>query len=132
MQDMHAAHAAPGRIGQLKLFIASLWLTLATALFFAVVPAELPLGAAQGSAFNPANNVVAVHSGAGTNRALLKRIADKDPAATVDDSGLFLPVETAPLAAPSVAQALAAAAAPTILALGHGRNLHYARGPPAA
>lgn len=133
MQDMQARSIAPGKIGRLKLFIASLWLTLATALFCAMVPTGLPQSASHGSAFNPANSIVALHSGAGSNRALLKRIEHKDPSAgTVAGGAIVLPTALAALALPIAALLPAQAATPATLALGHARNLRYARGPPLA
>ena len=133
MHRMQARYSAPGRMGQLKLFIASLWLTLATAVFCAVVPTGLPHSTSHGSAFNPANSIVALHSGAGTNRAALKRVDQKDPSTgTVAGGDIIQPAERAAVAVPIAAPALAPVAAPATLARVHGWNLRYARGPPVA
>ena len=133
MHRMQTRYSAPGRMGQLKLFIASLWLTLATALFCAVLPTGLPQSVSHGSAFNPANSIVALHSGAGTNRALLKRIEHKDPSAgTVSGGDIVQPSELATVALPIAAPMPALAPTPATLALLHGWNHRYARGPPVA
>lgn len=48
------------RLGQLRLFAASLWLSLVTAVFCAVLPVGAPLTTALGSAFNPSTTQVAL------------------------------------------------------------------------
>jgi hypothetical protein len=120
------------KTGQLKLFIASLWLTLATALFCAVVPTGLPQSASHGSAFNPSNNIVAVHSSAGTNRALLKQIERKNPAGDLAGADIVLPSRTATFDAPIAVAAVPPLPSQSTLDLRNSWSLPYARGPPAA
>lgn len=130
---MTVTHAPRGRMGQLRLFLASVWLTLATALFCAVVPIGLPQSASHGSAFNPSNTAVALHAGSSAERAALKRMERRKTSADATaGTGVVLPA-VAPIVAPAPgaptpAFALAAATflRPAIWAL------RYARGPPAA
>jgi hypothetical protein len=133
MAGMHNGGPAIGRAAQLRLFVASLWLTLATALFCAMVPAGLPHSAAHGSAFNPANSAVALHASSNTNRAVLKRIAGDDPAPPTS-SGAGLAVSGAVF---DIAGLLLASSAPHVAALAPipvfaVRVAAYPRGPPLA
>lgn len=117
-------------MGQLRLFIASLWLTLATALFCAVVPVGLPHSASHGSAFNPANSVVALHA-SGTNRAVLKRIAEAKPApASASGGDIVAPNPHFPVAAPIMARAAAPVATLASLPATRILEARFARGPP--
>ena len=55
--------ARPGtQITNLRLFIGSVWLTVATTLFCALLPIGLPQTSSVGSAFNPSTTVVALRS----------------------------------------------------------------------
>ena len=120
-------------MGQLRLFVASLWLTLATALFCAVVPVGLPHSATHGSAFNPANSVVALHASSSSNRAALKRSAEGDPApAASAGSDLVAPSHHFLVSAPIAAPDLAPVAALTALPLSNVPEARFPRGPPAA
>lgn len=58
--------------GRLRLFAASLWVSLATALLCALVPVEA--ANATGSAFNPTTSSVAIQSQASGARSTVKRV----------------------------------------------------------
>ena len=116
---------------RLRVFAASLWLTLATALFCAVVPVGLPHTATHGSAFNPGNSVVALHASGSTNRALLKRIAVGDPAAMeAAGSDIAAPSATFEIAAPAPASISLQAASLAGPPAQQARIAAYPRGPP--
>lgn len=57
------------RLGQLKLFAASLWLSLVTAVFCAVLPVGAPLTTTLGSAFNPSTTQVSLGASSSGIRA---------------------------------------------------------------
>ena len=132
MRPMHSLGSMTGRMGQLRLFIASLWLTMATALFCAVVPVGLPHTAAHGSAFNPANSVVALHA-SGANRAVLKRNAVGDPAPGASaGSDIAVPAEQLAVAAPIPVAQLPVSAPQVAPRISHVPLSAYPRGPPSA
>ena len=117
-------------MGQFRLFVASLWLTMATALFCAVLPAGLPQSATHGSAFNPANNVVALHA-SGSNRAILKRNAIGDPAPAASSwSDIVAPDSPLRLATPILAADAPTRAPFAALPISHTPLSAYPRGPP--
>lgn len=124
--------SAIGRAGQLRLFIASLWLTLATALFCAVMPVGLPDSAKYGSAFNPANSAVSLQAPSSGNRAVLRRAAEGDPALGTSGSDVIAPHTVAGVPAPAATAALPARPAPIAFALATIPEARYARGPPTA
>ncbi|RYD97800.1 MAG: hypothetical protein EOP61_16245 [Sphingomonadales bacterium] len=118
---------------QLRLFVASLWLTLGTAVFCAVVPAGLPQTVKHGSAFNPANNFVAIHASSRSNRAILKRATDGKPAPTASaGSDILSPSGQRALAVPTAAPGITLVAQPAALALCRVPEARFPRGPPVA
>ncbi|RYY32774.1 MAG: hypothetical protein EOP59_18630 [Sphingomonadales bacterium] len=130
---MHGHQSATGERGQLRLFIASLWLTLATALFCAIVPVGLPHTEVRGSAFNPANSVVALHSSSSSNRATLRRSAEGEPApAASAGSDIIAPSDVAVLAAPLVVASAPLSTPHTPFTVYNPRIAAFPRGPPAA
>ncbi|MES2989280.1 MAG: hypothetical protein V4808_15365 [Pseudomonadota bacterium] len=129
---MHHRGSPIGITGQLRLFVASLWLTLATALFCAVMPAGLPDSVSHGSAFNPANNAVALQAPSSGNRAILKRGAEGDPAATNAGSDIVAPLAFAEVAAPVVLARVPALPALLALPVSKIPDARYPRGPPTA
>ena len=119
-------------MGQLRLFIGSLWLTMATALFCAVLPVGLPNTASHGSAFNPATSVVALHA-TGPNRALLKRNAVGDPApAASAGSDIVVPEQHLGIPVPISAETVPEPAPLSALPHSHTPLAAYPRGPPSA
>jgi hypothetical protein len=58
--------------------LVALWLALATALLFAIVPSGLPGSEAKGSAFSPSNSVVALRARATQTSLVTKRVATRD------------------------------------------------------
>ena len=120
-------------MGQLRLFVASLWLTLATALFCAVVPVGLPHSAAYGSAFNPANSVVALHASSSSSRAALKRNAGGDPApAASAGSDVIAPSDRFRVTAPIPTIGIEPVATLSTPALSRVPEARFPRGPPSA
>jgi len=64
----------------LRLFIGSLWLTVATTLLCAVLPTGLPETSSVGSAFNPSTTSVALHSARPESRAArAEAVRPRDP-----------------------------------------------------
>ncbi|MCY1168412.1 hypothetical protein D9M73_84060 [compost metagenome] len=61
-----------------RLFFGTLWLALATALLFAIVPAGLPGSEARGSAFSPSNASVALRASAAQTPLVTKRATKND------------------------------------------------------
>jgi hypothetical protein len=55
-------------ISSLRLFAGSVWLTVATTLFCALLPLGLPQTSSVGSAFNPSTNVVALRTAETSSR----------------------------------------------------------------
>lgn len=117
-------------------FILSLWMSLATALVCAVVPAGLPATRSVGSAFDPSTTIVALRSRPPVARPSLLRAGD-------DDAGKGLIRQADTVALPSVARvaviagfivaAGAVMAARSVLPRPRAfRNALYARPPPAA
>lgn len=120
-------------MGRLRLFAASLWLTLATAVFCAVVPVGLPHTNAHGSAFNPSNSVVALHASSGANRAVLKRIAQRDTAlAASSGSDITAPHDHFKIATALVSTSVPQPTTPAALFISQVRIAAYPRGPPVA
>ncbi|RYY24758.1 MAG: hypothetical protein EOP62_15660 [Sphingomonadales bacterium] len=129
---MQKSGTAIGRMGQLRLFVASLWLTLATALFCAVMPAGLPHSAKHGSAFSPANSVVSLQAPSSGNRAVLRRAAEGEPAIGASGSDLVAPSPAAAVAAPVAVAGLPAVILPIAFAVSKPLEARYPRGPPTA
>lgn len=76
-------------IAQLKLplYVASLWLALATALLSSLMPAGLPRTTVLGSAFNPATTAVALQPTRAQPRILVEDVRrDDDPASGQGDA----------------------------------------------
>ncbi|MBX3564973.1 MAG: hypothetical protein KF730_10400 [Sphingomonas sp.] len=129
---MHDRGTAIGTIKQLRLFAASLWLTLATALFCAVMPAGLPGSVTHGSAFSSANHAVALHASSSSNRAMLKRGVKGDPAAPSAGSEVIAPAGVPAIVAPSALASPPASLKLAALPISGIPEARYPRGPPAA
>ncbi|WP_447724401.1 hypothetical protein [Sphingomonas koreensis] len=91
---------------QLPLYIASLWLALATALLSSLMPAGLPRSTALGSAFNPATTAVALQPSRAQPRVVIENVRrDDEPASGQGDGTAIaslpavpdLPVRTLPI-----------------------------------
>ncbi|WP_066796148.1 hypothetical protein [Sphingomonas soli] len=133
MAHMHTAGSSAWTMRQLRLFAVSLWLTLATAVFCAVVPTGLPQTVRHGSAFNPANNFVAIHASSRNNRAILKRAIDGKPApAASAGSDVAVPRAQFALAGPAIVQSVAVATGPAAPILSKVPEARFPRGPPGA
>lgn len=74
------------RLGQLKLFAASLWLSMVTAIFCAVVPVGAPLTTTLGSAFNPSTILVSLGAPASQTRTALRQLNDDGSRLTGDET----------------------------------------------
>jgi len=131
MAHMRYHGSATNKVARLRLFVASLWLALATAVFCAVVPAGLPHSASHGSAFNPANSVVALHS-ASSKRAIFKR-GEGDPApAPSAGADVIAPNDSPAIAVPILSARLAPIATPAAFTLSNVPDARFPRGPPLA
>lgn len=119
---------------QLKLFIASLWLALTTAVVSAVVPVGLPHTVTHGSAFNPATSVVALKaSSSQLHRAAFRRADDGDRSQRRGAMWeIVLPAEIAAIAAPRAIERSQHGLALANLFLSPVHSTQYARGPPLA
>ena len=117
-------------------FILSLWMSLATALVCAVVPAGLPATRSVGSAFDPSTTIVAVRSRPPVARPSLLRAGDDDTGDALSGQANFLALAvTMPVTGIAAAILPTAAFLATRAAPPHPRafhNLLYARPPPAA
>ena len=72
---------------KLPLYVASLWLALATALLSSLMPGGLPRSTAFGSAFNPATTAVALQPTRAQPRVLVESVRrDDDPASGRGDA----------------------------------------------
>ncbi|MEN3749710.1 hypothetical protein TPR58_21230 [Sphingomonas sp. HF-S3] len=78
----------PSRATQLRLHVASLWMSMVVALFCALVPVGAPLTTPLGSAFNPSTTLVALNATTPKARAAAS-VRDDDP--TRADLGIDLP-----------------------------------------
>ncbi|MDF7776514.1 hypothetical protein P1X14_14760 [Sphingomonas sp. AOB5] len=96
------------RLGQLRLFVASLWLAMVTAIFSAVLPVGAPLTVAVGSAFNPSTTQVAL----GASSAGIRATAEAD-----DDGS---PQKAASVTAPDALPPILMAGIPVPLATADG------------
>ncbi len=76
------------RATQLRLHVASLWMSMVVALFCALVPVGAPLTTPLGSAFNPSTTLVALNAATPKARATAS-VRDDD--ATRTDLGIDLP-----------------------------------------
>ena len=93
---------------KLPLYVASLWLALATALLSSLVPGGLPRTTVFGSAFNPATTAVALQPTRAQPRILIDTVRrDDDPASGQGDT-----IQAATLSVPPAAQPAALADAP--------------------
>lgn len=127
-----------GMAGRLRLFAASLWVSLATAILCAVIPVGQPLSTALGSAFNPSTTAVALHSGSGQTRVTPKRFERDDtdtskPGLVAPGARPVLPAnapEAVPPSAPAPAPAWIASAPRIARAASLG--IAWPRGPPLA
>ncbi|UZK67175.1 hypothetical protein [Sphingomonas sp. M1-B02] len=117
--------------GQLKLFVASLWLTLATAVFCAVVPAGLPHTAPLGSAFNPSTSAVALHP-SDRLRVQLERADRKEPVAKSAGAGVAIAAAAPMVIAWIGARASVVGGAPATLSFIRILAARFPRGPPIA
>lgn len=111
------------------------WLAVFTVLVCAVVPAGLPLTAAQGSAFNPATTAVALQAKAPQTRLLVKRLSEPDggdaPIAAVPSSA-SIPAAGLVVAPPARGRHFYGSTDTGSLAAAALEALPWARGPPAA
>jgi hypothetical protein len=98
--DPRGAH--PG-FGSRLLFALSLWVSLATAIVCAVVPAGLPATRTVGSAFDPSTTIVALRSKPPVAKVAILRITGRDGLGG-GDGGVALPAAAAPLPAPPAAE----------------------------
>ena len=84
---------------QLPLYIASLWLALATALLSSLMPVGMPRTTALGSAFNPATTAVALQPSRAQPRVVLESgRLDDEP---VSGAGTSVAVMPLPVVAPA-------------------------------
>ena len=84
---------------QLPLYIASLWLALATALLSSLMPVGMPRTTALGSAFNPATTAVALQPSRAQPRVVLESgRLDDEPVSGAGTSVAVMPV---PVVAPA-------------------------------
>jgi hypothetical protein len=129
MRRAHALLTAPA------IFVAALWVSLATALLSAMLPVGLPLTQSTGSAFNPATTAVALRATAVQPRTAIQWIDDDDGPAT-DLAPTLDATALPPPAAPSLpAPRGDAAPAPRFASPSDlptaTLGLAYPRGPPA-
>lgn len=117
-------------------FILSLWMSLATALVCAIVPAGLPATRSVGSAFDPSTTIVALRSRPPVARPTLLRAGDDDAGEGLSGQVNFLALPAtvpvmgiAAVILATVAFSAARSAPPHPRAF---HNLLYARPPPAA
>lgn len=117
-------------------FILSLWMSLATALVCAIVPAGLPATRSVGSAFDPSTTIVALRSRAPVARPSLLRAEDDHAGkglTRLADAVILPPVVPGPLLAVVIVTAGGVMAA--LPALPRPRAFYgalYARPPPTA
>ncbi|HSX54043.1 MAG TPA: hypothetical protein VLG14_01980 [Sphingomonas sp.] len=84
---------------QLPLYIASLWLALATALLSSLMPGGLPRSTALGSAFNPATTAVALQPSRAQPRAAIESVRrDDEPPSGQGNTVAVAPLPAAPAA----------------------------------
>lgn len=133
MANMQSGTPDVGRTGRFRLFVASLWLTLATALICALVPASVPQAAIHGSAFSPANGVVALQASSTSVRAVHNRSEDSDLQKPGFPRGdVITPTDGLPLASASIEARLPHRPVLATLSIFPGRIAAYPRGPPRA
>ncbi|MCW4460285.1 hypothetical protein OK349_01080 [Sphingomonas sp. BT-65] len=120
-------------IAQLKLplYVASLWLALATALLSSLIPAGLPRTTVLGSAFNPATTAVALQPTRAQPRILAENVRrDDNPASGQGGAIQILSIPALPAVRPD---AIAAVPKPATVAspiVSHAVVDGSPRGPP--
>lgn len=84
---------------QLPLYVASIWLALATALLSSLMPVGMPRTTALGSAFNPATTTVALKPSRAQPQVMVESVRrDDEPASGQGDLVAVAPLPVLPIA----------------------------------